>query len=254
MSFHVIGFISLALALAALFLIKDFQGSNETIRDEHDIKPAGDDAGKTPFYQPLLSSQFWIIAITFFGVYGIVMTFQGLWATPFLMAVFKTDRIAASKINMLIPMGFIVGAPLFGWLADRIFKSKVQVIIFLLGILTVCWAGVVFGMNLGVILVSFILFLMGMAIGGFISLLWSHVRDITPARTLGTFSGILNPAPFLGVAVFQVLTGSMLDKANLVNGAYLPEAYKSSFVFCFFVCCACFLLSFFLKEKKAETV
>ena len=254
MSFHVIGFISLALALAALFLIKDFPGSNETIRDEHDIKPAGDDAGKTPFYQPLLSSQFWIIAITFFGVYGIVMTFQGLWATPFLMAVFKTDRIAASKINMLIPMGFIVGAPLFGWLADRIFKSKVQVIIFLLGIITVCWAGIVFGMNLGVILVSFILFLMGMAIGGFISLLWSHVRDITPARTLGTFSGILNPAPFLGVAVFQVLTGSMLNKANLVNGAYLPEAYKSSFVFCFFVCCACFLLSFFLKEKKAETV
>jgi MFS family permease len=155
---------------------------------------------------------------------------------------------------MLIPIGFIVGAPLFGWLADRIFKSKVQVIIFLLGIITVCWAGIVFGMNLGVILVSFILFLMGMAIGGFISLLWSHVRDITPARTLGTFSGILNPAPFLGVAVFQVLTGSMLDKANLVNGAYLPEAYKSSFVFCFFVCCACFLLSFFLKEKKAETV
>jgi sugar phosphate permease len=254
MSFHVIGFISLALALAALFLIKDFQWANETIPDEHYLKQAGDDALKTPFYQPLLSSQFWIIAITFFGVYGIVMTFQGLWATPFLMAVFKTDRIAASKINMLIPIGFIIGAPLFGWLADRIFKSKVQVIIFLLGIIAVCWAGIVFGMNLGVIFVSFILFLMGMAIGGFISLLWAHVRDITPAGTLGTFSGILNPAPFLGVAVFQVLTGSLLDKASLVNGAYLPEAYKSSFVLCFFVCCACFLLSFFLKEKKAKPV
>jgi MFS family permease len=105
-----------------------------------------------------------------------------------------------------------------------------------------------------VILVSFILFLMGMAIGGFVSMLWAHVRDITPARTLGTFTGILNPAPILGVAVFQVLTGSLLDKARLINGAYLPEAYKSSFVVCFFVCCACFLLSFFLKEKKAETI
>jgi sugar phosphate permease len=254
MSFNVIGCISLALALAVLILFKDFKASNETIQDEHNIKPAGEDSVKMPFYRPLLSSQFWIIGITFFGVYGIVMTFQGLWATPFLMAVFETDRITASKLNMLIPIGFIIGAPLFGWLADRIFKSKVQVMIFLLGILTVSWAGIVFGMSLGVVFVSSILFFMGMAIGGFISILWAHIRDITPARTLGTFSGLINPAPFLGVAVFQVLTGLLLDRAALVNGAYLPEAYKSSFVFCFFVSCACLLLSLFIKEKKAETV
>jgi MFS family permease len=122
-----------------------------------------------------------------------------------------------------------------------------------LGILTMSWAGIVFGMSLGVVFVSSILFFMGMAIGGFISLIWAHIRDITPTRTLGTFSGLINPAPFLGVAVFQVLTGLLLDGATLVNGAYLPEAYKSSFVFCFIVSCACLLLSFFIKNKKAET-
>ncbi len=249
MSFNIIGCISLALALTALFLIKDFKVSNETIQDGHNLKPAGDDSVKILIYRPLFSSQFWIIGLTFFGVYGIVMTFQGLWATPFLMAVLETDRMTASELNMLIPIGFIIGAPLFGWLADKIFKSKVQVIIFLLGILTMSWAGIVFGMSLGVVFVSFILFLMGMAIGGVISLVWAHVRDITPARTLGTFSGLLNPAPFLGVAVFQVLTGLLLDQATLVNGAYLPEAYKSSFVFCFIVSCACLLLSFFIKNS-----
>jgi sugar phosphate permease len=254
MSFNIIGCISLALALTALFLIKDFKVSNETIQDGHNLKPAGDDSVKILIYRPLFSSQFWIIGLTFFGVYGIVMTFQGLWATPFLMAVLETDRMTASELNMLIPIGFIIGAPLFGWLADKIFKSKVQVIIFLLGILTMSWAGIVFGMSLGVAFVSSILFFMGMAMGGVISLVWAHVRDITPARTLGTISGLLNPAPFLGVAVFQLLTGLLLDGATLVNGAYLPEAYKSSFVFCFIVSCACLLLSFFIKKKKAETV
>jgi sugar phosphate permease len=250
MSFHIIGGISVALALAVLFLIKDFKASSDSNRGEHRSEPAGDEAVKIPFYRPLLSSQFWIIGMTFFGAYGIVMTFQGLWATPYLMVSFETDRMTASKLNMLIPIGFIIGAPLFGWLADRLFRSKVQVMISLMGILTVSWAGIVFGMSLGVVFVSLVLLIMGMAIGGFISLIWTHIRDITPARSLGTFSGLINPAPFLGVAVFQVLTGFMLGGAAPVNGAYLPGAYKSSFMLCFLVSCGCLLLSCFIKDKK----
>jgi predicted MFS family arabinose efflux permease len=251
-SFNVIGLISLALALAALFMIKDFKGNDKTSPVHGHSGPAGADSPKTSFYKPLSSPQFWIIGVTFAGVYGIVLTFQGLWATPFLMAVLNTDRIAASQLNMVIPIGFIIGAPLFGRLSDTMFKSKVQIIHLLLGILTLSWAGIVFGMKGGIVWIFFILFLMGMAAGGFINLLWTHVRDITPPRILGSFSGLLNPAPFLGVAVFQVLTGSFLDGARLVNGAYPAEAYESSFVLCLIVSCACFLLSFFLKEKKAE--
>ncbi len=253
-SFHIIGWISLALAGGAFFLIKDFNGSGATVEDEHISKPAGTGSKEIPFYRALISFQFWIIAVIFFGVYGIVMTFQGLWATPYLMAVLETDRIAASRLNMLIPVGFIVGAPLFGRLSDRIFKSKIHVLIFLLGLLTVSWAGIVFGMKHGTALISLILFLMGISTGGFISMLWGHVRDIIPPRILGSVSGLLNPAPFLGVAVFQVLTGSFLDRAGQVGGAYPPEAYKHSFVLCFLVSCACLIISFFLKEQRSQNV
>jgi hypothetical protein len=62
----------------------------------------------------------------------------------------------------------------------------------------------------------------------------------------------LNLAPFLGVAVYQLLTGALLDRATLVNGAYPAESYESSFVLCFMTSCACIALSFLLKRKKAE--
>ena len=251
-SFHIIGWISLALAAGALFLIKDFKESGATVEDEHISEPAGTGTEEIPFYMALISFQFWILAVIFFGVYGIVMTFQGLWATPYLMAVLETDRIAASRLNMLIPMGFIVGAPLFGRLSDRIFKSKIQVIILLLAILTLSWAGILFGMELGMLPVIFILIIMGIATGGFISTFWAHIRETTPARILGSVSGLLNPAPFLGVAVFQVLTGSFLDRGRLIDGTYPSGAYRSSFMLCFLVSCACFILSFFLKEHKPE--
>jgi len=251
-SFHIIGWISLALAMGAFFLIKDFDGSVETVKDENILEPAGTGSKKIPFYMALISFQFWILAVVFFGVYGIVITFQGLWATPYLMAVLETDRIAASRLNMLIPMGFIVGAPLFGRLSDRIFKSKVHVISWLLALLTLSWAGILFGMELGMLSVLLILFFMGISTGGFVSTFWAHIREIIPAGILGSVSGLLNPAPFLGVAVFQVLTGSLIDRGRLIDGAYLPGAYKSSFMLCFLVSCACFILSFFLKEHKPE--
>ncbi len=76
-------------------------------------------------------------------------------------------------------------------------------------------------------------------------MLWAHIREIIPARILGSVSGLLNPAPFLGVAVFQVLTGIINDRGRLIDGAYLPDAYKSSFMLCFLVSCACFILHFF---------
>ncbi len=170
------------------------------------------------------------------------------------MAVLATDQITASKLNMIIPAGFIVGSPLFGLLADRVFQSKVQAINILLGMLTISWAGIVFGINLGILWIIFFLFLMGIAAGGFINLLWAQVKEITPFPVLGTFSGLLNVAPFLGVALFQVLTGSLLGRAHLVNGAYLPAAYESSFLFCFMVSCACLVLSFFIKKQKLKTV
>jgi sugar phosphate permease len=253
-SFNVIGFISLILALAALFLIKDFPEAKSKIQEGSSVPMAGDKSRQIPFYQHLISPQFWILAITFLGVYGITLTFQGLWATPFLMAVLNTDQITASKLNMLIPAGFIVGSPFFGWLSDRVFKSKTRAINLLVGMLTVSWAGIVFGISLGMAGFIFFLFLMGIAAGGFINLLWAHVKEITPARALGTFSGLMNVAPFLGVAVFQVLTGLFLGEARLVNGAYLSAAYQSSFLFCFIVSCACLALSFFLKEQKVKTV
>jgi sugar phosphate permease len=252
LSFNVIGCISLALALIALFGIKDFRAPDKTTPAGRQLGPDVVDSPKMSFFRPLASSQFWILGLTFFSAYGIVMTFQGLWATPYLMAVLKIDRIAASNLNMIIPIGFIIGSPLFGWITDKIFKKRVRVIQFLMMMLTISWGGIAFGMNLGILWISATLFLMGIAVGGLISLIWAHVRDITPPSILGSFSGLLNLAPFLGVAVYQLLTGALLDRATLVNGAYPAESYESSFVLCFMTSCACIALSFLLKRKKAE--
>jgi hypothetical protein len=66
---------------------------------------------------------------------------------------------------------------------------------------------------------------------------------------LGLTSGILNPAPFLGVAAFQVLTGNIIDQAGRVGELYSPSGFKSAFSVCLAGALVCLVLSFFIKAK-----
>ena len=75
------------------------------------------------------------------------------------------------------------------------------------------------------------------------------MRDTTPTRILGLTTGLLNPSPFVGVAVFQVWTGSILDRTARVDGIYPVDAYQDSFLLCFLTVTACLVLALFFQKK-----
>ena len=95
-------------------------------------------------------------------------------------------------------------------------------------------------------------FVMGIVIGGFISTIWGIIRETTPAERLGLTSGILNPAPFLGVAAFQVLTGNIIDHAGRVGELYSLSGFKSAFSVCLAGALVCLVLSFLIKAKPTS--
>jgi len=247
LGFAAIGGVTLLLALAALSLTRDAPPAAAPTPLPF---PEKGRPRRGPTRQVLASVHFWVFSATFFGIYGTFLTFQGLWATPYLMASLGIEALEASRINMLIPIGFIFGAPLFGWLSDRVFTKKTRVFIGLLALETLAWVGLTFGTALlGKAGLLVLMVLMGAGIGGFISVLWSLMREATPPAIFGYASGLLNPAPFLGVAVFQVWTGAILDRVGRVDGAYPTEAYRDAFLLCLLVTSACLLLSIALRHR-----
>jgi hypothetical protein len=90
--------------------------------------------------------------------------------------------------------------------------------------------------------VILLLLVMGGTAGGFASTLWAIVRETTNPRILGVTSGLLNPAPFFGVAVLQVATGAVLDRIGRVDGVYPPAAYKDAFLLCALIMAFCLVL------------
>lgn len=247
-SFLVIGAITLGLALAAFLLIENPQPGSRPKEP-----PSDGDKAVGPLTSTFLifrSLRFWILGAIFFGAFGTYLTFQGLWAATFLMALLGLDLFHASLFNMLIPVGLILGAPFTGWLSKRFYLNKVRVLIGLLALETGLWACLVFGgESLGVASTLSILLVLGGASGGLGTMLWALVRDTTPTPILGLTTGLLNPAPFVGVAVLQVWTGAILDRAGTVDGAYRVAAYQDAFLLCLFVMAACLGLTLAFQKR-----
>jgi sugar phosphate permease len=250
-TFFLIGGITLGLAFVTLLFTRDYPNPSETAQVAPKSTTETNPDSKTKVIQVLVSSQFWIIAMIFFGIYGTLVTLQGLWATPFLMTVLGVDRIFASKLNMLIPVGVIIGAPFFGWLTDRFELSKKNTLIVILAAYTLTWVAMIFFFNiLETAGLSLILLVMGTATGGFISTLWGVVQETAPSEILGLVSGMLNPAPFLGVAAFQVLTGAILDRVGRVGDLYSLSGFRNAFLACLIAIVVCLVLSFCLRSPK----
>jgi sugar phosphate permease len=229
-TFFLIGGITLGLAFFTLLLTRDYGHPSEP-NQVNSASTLGSSIGsRSKVGQVLSSAWFWILAIVFFGIYGTFVTLQGLWATPFLMTVLEIERIFASKLNMLIPVGVIIGAPFFGWLTDRSSLNKRNTLIVILTLYSLTWIGIIFFYSqLGITGISLMLLLMGIAAGGFISKLWGIVQETAPSDILGLISGMLNPAPFLGVAAFQVLTGAILDQSSRVGDLYPLSGFRNAF-------------------------
>jgi MFS family permease len=232
-SFALIGVITLALAVITLLKTRDHASSAQAPVLSADITAPTRKGLWGNVAQVLGSGQFWISAVIFFGCYGTLVTLQGLWATPFLMTTLSIGRIEASKLNMLIPIGVIIGSPLLGWLSDRFAMDKRRLQVAIIGGYTLTWAGMIFfPAALGALGLGALQLIMGVLAGGFLIIAWAIVSESTPPRLMGLTSGLLNPAPFLGVAAFQVLTGAILDRAGKVGELYPMEGFRNAFLIC----------------------
>jgi MFS family permease len=103
MSFFLIAAITLSLALVVLLFTRDYD-SAVGYDINHTGKPAAKSAASHKQVRFILTSiNFWVLFVIFFGTYGIFVTLQGLWATPYLMSVLQADRSYCSLLADTFP-------------------------------------------------------------------------------------------------------------------------------------------------------
>ncbi|MBN1663911.1 MAG: MFS transporter [Deltaproteobacteria bacterium] len=194
------------------------------------------------------SPGFWMITLSYFFTSGPGLTFQGLWSVPYLMDVYGYTRLQAGGLLMIMPLGFITGSPLIGFLADRLNIGRKQILLFTLFPSVAFWfIFFISGGRIDSVFIVPMFFLMGACGGGALSLYMTILKEFFPARLTGTAVGFMNPAGFLAAALYQPFTGYLMDAVGRTGSAYPLTAYHQVFTVFFISMLIAFGLILLLK-------
>jgi predicted MFS family arabinose efflux permease len=172
-------------------------------------------------------ARFWRIAPLSFFLAGAVLSFQGLWAGPYLYDGLGLDEIAVGNLLLLLGIGVTAGYGLSGWIADRFGLGRVlRVVAIFFGLSQLTLAIIP---PLGMIAPLYLLF--GFT-GGFNVMVLAHVRRIFPLPMMGKASSALNLFAIGGTFLVQWWMGLIIESfAPVAPGQYPPAAYSAALLF-----------------------
>ncbi|MBI3965026.1 MAG: MFS transporter [Chloroflexi bacterium] len=164
--------------------------------------------------------------------FGPIAAMQGLWTVPFLRDVHAYEPSAAAYALTMWAVGLAPGAPFWGYLADRVLRQrKLTAVLGLAGHLSV-WVILMLVPDRLPGPALFALFFWG----GFTSTAWvpiyGQLRTLLPEHLSASAIGVLNTSFFVGAALFQQLTGRILDGYGRSATGFTLDGYRAVFTVC----------------------
>lgn len=215
-SFLIISVVMVALTILAWFRIED-----ESRERFHSKQSVSNDLKTVFSYR-----EFQKMIIVPFLVYGLFISFQGLWGGPFLMDVYGMNKSDAGALILFIGLGFMIMSPVAGYISDKIMRRK-PVLLAGMVMSLVFWLLVsFFGNSFGSYALMATLFLLGTSFA-FCNIYMTISKELFGSEISGTSMASFNTFAFLGAGFFQYFMGFLLD--SLYGGARSFPSYQFIF-------------------------
>lgn len=180
----------------------------------------------------LARRQTWLSGIFGMAMVSPMVAFGGLWAVPYLTQTQGMTRAEAAALTSIMFIGWGIGAPLVGWLSDRIGRRRVPMLAS--GALTTLMLAalpLVDGAPAWVI--AGLMTMQGFCASTMVVGV-ALARESTPPHVSGTVLGVVNTFVVGSGALLQPLIGALLDlqwDGTMSGGArvYSASAYYHAF-------------------------
>ena len=183
-----------------------------------------DDFGKIFSNNQLLK----IVPVPFF-VYGCFVSFQGLWAGPFLMNVYGMSKANASFFFMFISIGFMVAFPLAGIISDKLNRKKPVLLTGIILSLLYWLVMSMFGDALNSYQLLALLTFLGISYG--ITCIFLTIpATLFPLEISGSAIASINIFNFIGGGFFQYFMGFIIDSTHQTGNEFF--SYQIIFIIC----------------------
>lgn len=202
------GYLGFALTALLWFVVRD--QPNEHASQSHDDRVL--DEKPLGFIEGLASvircRQTWIASIYAALMFVPTLAFA-LWGIPFLGEAHQYDRATSGKVASLIYVGWMFGAPLYGWISDSIGRRNLPMIVATIGNLITCLC-IIYFQVVPVFVMGILFFLLGLFSSSFI-VAFAVVRESNLPSISGTAIGFMNALNTFGGAIAQPIIGKVLD-------------------------------------------
>ena len=197
----ILGFMMIAIAFPMIWFIKD--------NPESRMLESRSEKEKIPFRTILKKRNMYLLIIgSMFSIAAVSGTSQNL--KLFFSFDLGYTQIQSASIMSLVLASSIIGRLLMGWLADKLPKKYVMILIFTL---VSCSIPLLYAASTpGVIYLFAIIF--GIALGGDYMIIPLMAAELFGVRILGRIMGIVISADVLGEALAPVLVGWLRDQSG----------------------------------------
>jgi MFS family permease len=231
------GFVGLAIAAILFFLLPDQRRGEE---------PVGGLKATTQAFITVFKNPQSILCGLIAGFLFIPTTiFDMIWGVRYLQEAHSLDYASAVMRSATVPLGWMIGCPLLGFISDRIGRRK-PVIIGGAVVLLACLALILFVPH-GV----FPPYLLGLVAGvasGAAMLPYTVIKEVNPPQFGGTATGVINFLNNTFSALLGPVFGWLLQHVSSGAAERQRAHYQATFLPLLFGVGAAIVLAFMLKE------
>lgn len=204
-----IGLLSFALGLCIWLWVRDAPGT----RAAPPARVPG--SWRIGFASVVRNRDTWPVFFVHFTLIGSYLAFAGLWAVPYLTDGLGLSLAQATLHVTAMIVAFAFASLTVGALSDRM-RRRLPLLRGLSFIYVAAWLPWVMGWRLPAGASYAVFMLMGIGIAG-ASLAWALAKELNAPALAGTATSFVNMGGFIGAALFQPLTGWVLDRGGAAH-------------------------------------
>jgi MFS family permease len=171
--------------------------------------------------------------------------FDMIWGVRYLQDAHGFDYATAVMRSATVPIGWIIGCPLLGFISDRLGRRK-PVIIGGAVVMLVCLAWILYGA--ADVFPPYVLGLVAGIASGAAMLPYTVIKEANPPQFGGTATGVVNFINFTFSALLGPVFGLVLQRASGGAAQMEAEHYQIAFTPLMFGVAIAIILSLLLKE------
>ena len=159
----------------------------------------------------LRNKQIWINGMYGCLVYLPTTVFAELWGIPYFRHAHGLTQSSANLCNSILFLGFTIGAPLMGYISDKLKRRKLPMFVGATGA-AIIMIIVLYVPGLNLTSLCVLMFIMGLFYS-VQSIVFAVGREVSPKEAAGTAIATTNMIVMIGAMLLQPMVGRLLDRS-----------------------------------------